>query len=311
MYMNIRRTDAKTEKAFRAFIDHQLHLTRRYKTIEALRLQPPACDAMICGSDQLWNPDVLDYCFDPAYFLDFGSSDIPHVAYAVSLGRGFTDEELKQVKQLSQRLTAISLRENDPKTIEAMGKDVHICLDPTLLLDAVDYGAAESASGEKEPYIFVYGFEDNEDIHQAVALARKKYGCTIINGSSHRIHLQGEVKCRNSYGPDTFLTLIRDAQCVVTNSFHGTAFSVVYKKDFITVAHTTRSARMTELLSKLAIDNRLWNSPTFNFDGEPDFVRAYERLERLRKHSGEYLEMAIHGKCGEAIPHHVEDAMVD
>ena len=262
--LNIKQTDKKKEVLFSSFIYKYLHLTKRYTSIKQLRAASPDADAYITGSDQLWNPDLLDFCFDPAYFLDFGDDTISRTAYAVSTGRVLNQKENRQLQSLCSRLTAISLREYRKETVDAIGRDVHITIDPTLLLTQEAYAAYEAPKFIEEPYIFIYGFENTEDVHKAVDLAEKKYKCRIVNGSPNRIHLNGNVENLPNYGPDQFLTLIKNAECVVTNSFHGTAFSIIYKRDFISVVHSTRGNRMTELLKKLGLDDRLFGDPTFS-----------------------------------------------
>ena len=85
----------------------------------------------------------------------------------------------------------------------------------------------------------------------AVEEAVNKYKCRIISGSPKWLRLSGDVKTVSGYGPDRFLSLIKNSECVITNSFHGTAFSIIYQKDFITVPHSTRGKRMEDLLQKL------------------------------------------------------------
>lgn len=293
-----------TAHLFRAFMEKNLRLTKKYTTLRALQADPPKADAYVTGSDQLWNPDLLDRAFDPAYFLRFGRADVPRVAYAVSTGKTLTEEECAQLHDLGAELTAVSIREYNRDVIDQLGKDVHICIDPTLLLDAADYAGVEGKQTESGPYIFVYGFEDTEEIHQAVKQAQEKYRCPVVNGCPHRIHLPQDARKMRDYGPDQFLTLVKNASCVVTNSFHGTAFSVVYRKDFITVVHRTRGGRMTELLGKLGLDGRIFGSERFSFEGLPDHDAAREKLAALRACSAEYLLEAVAGKKGEEIPHH-------
>ena len=295
LYMNYKHTDREVERLFADFTNKNLHETEIYTSLKGLKKNPPKLDAYVSGSDQLWGPDLLNLEFDPAYFLNFGEA-LPKITYAVSTGRDLTSEELSKLRGLSEDLTAVSLREYNESTIKAVGKDVHICIDPTLLLDASDYANVENKLLESDSYIFVYGFETNEDIKQAIGIASKKYECKIINGSPNRIKLDGDIVELRDYGPDRFLSLIKNAQCVVTNSFHGTAFSIIYKKEFITVAHSTRGRRMVELLNKVELNYRLWGDSQFSIEKCIDWEAAYEKLSILRKGSSEYLLSAIEGK---------------
>lgn len=301
--MNIKQPDAGKLDEFEKFVHKNLSLTERYTSLNQLKENPPIADAYISGSDQLWNPELLNQEYDNAYFLDFGKEDTARVSYAVSMGKIQDSMSLKKLKGCCENLTAISLREYDKEAINAIGHDVHICIDPTLLLNAEDYEAAESKVKENAPYIFVYGFENTAGIHDALEVAKGKYACKVINGCPHRIKLGDSAQKLRDYGPDRFLTLVKNAECVVTNSFHGTAFSIIYHKDFITVTHSTRGGRMTSLLYHLGLTSRLWGCENFDFSGTPNFEEVEKRRTVLRKYSCEFLLEAINGKSGEEIPH--------
>lgn len=292
---NINHSDAEVVNEFNGFVNKNLHLTRRYRSLKDLKMNAPDFDAYITGSDQLWNPDILDQRMDPAYFLAFGKK-IPKVAYAVSLGRNLESQEMRELKELSKNLTAVSLREYNKEAVDAIGRDVHICLDPTLLLDSEDYAGYESGQKEEKPYIFVYGFEDTNAIQEAISSMCKTLKCRVINGSPHRIKLSGNVKNIHAYGPDRFLSFIRYAECVVTNSFHGTAFSIIYKKRFITVPHSTRGQRMIDLLEKLGLNQCLWNHPEFDGNKNIEWDKVYRKLKYFRQFSARYLLTSIEGK---------------
>ena len=304
--LNFKKDENKSLDKFDTFVRNNLPLTKRYVSLKQLKANPPVADVYISGSDQLWNPQLLDQVFDKAYFLDFGDNQTVRVSYAVSMGEIQETKYLNELKDYCKKFNSVSFREYDSKTVIATGRDVHICIDPTLLLEASDYEKLESKVVEKEPYIFVYGFEDTPEIHCAIDLAKTRYNCRIINGSPHRIFLERTENLRD-YGPDRFLTLVKEAKCIVTNSFHGTAFSIIYKKEFITVAHSTRGNRMVEILGKLGLNQRLWGSEEFSFDDTLDWGKIYNKLNILRQNSSGYLLSAIKGISGEEIPHWDEE----
>ena len=108
--MNAEGTDRRVAAAFRSFSDRHLHLTAPYPSLAALRRNPPSLDACLAGSDQLWNPELLDHDFDPAYFLDFGPDSLIRFSYAVSLGKPPSDMQLCQLGPLCERLDAVPFR---------------------------------------------------------------------------------------------------------------------------------------------------------------------------------------------------------
>ena len=308
MYWNLMGTHRTNSRVFNSFISDKLTCTSKYESYKELQKYPPQMDAYITGSDQLWNPDLLDHDFDEAYFLNFGSNDIRKISYAVSIGKKLSEDECRKINKLCEHLDAVSLRESSPELLKAIDRDVHICVDPTLLLNADDYTDIESEVVEKEPYVFVYGLETSDDIQQAVQQVRNMCGFRVINGSPSTVKLTDtNVINVSDYAPDRFLSFIKNAEFVVTNSFHGTVFSILYKKKFITVPHTTRGRRMIELLNKLGLTGVLWGSSEFSIDNGIDYDSAYSKLTELRRASAVYLEKALSGCRGEDIPHSIEE----
>ncbi len=301
--LNLKGEDKKVQREFEEFMLRNFNLTDKYTTFNELVKSPPQFDAYISGSDQLWNPELLDQEFDGAYFLEFGPQNIPRITYAVSMGKEQNEKIKSELKKHCENLTAVSLREYSESSIKATGRDVHICIDPTLLLDSCEYDRIAKPNEEKEPYIFVYGFETTAEILEAVKLAQDKYNVKIINGSPHRVKLNCECSSVREYAPDKFLSYIKNAECVVTNSFHASVFSIIYQKDFITVAHSTRGLRMHELLGKLGLNCRLWNSNEFNLDKTIEWKDVAENIIKYRTQSTQFLKLALSGVRGEEIPH--------
>ncbi|MBQ8248241.1 MAG: polysaccharide pyruvyl transferase family protein [Lachnospiraceae bacterium] len=290
--INIKKINKQTEHNFSCFINKHLNLTKQYKTLRALSANAPDFDIYISGSDQLWNPELLDGSLDPAYFLNFGSSKTRKITYAVSLKESLTEDEKKMMGKLCEGLDAISLRERNSAADEVLGGNYTTCIDPTFLLDCESYNDVISEEVEKEPYIFVYGFQTTNEIVEAVNTISKKLGIRVINGSPNKIRLVG-VEQAKDYGPDMFLSYIKNASFVVTNSFHGTAFSIIFKKQFVTIAHTTRGKRMKDILEKLGLSERLWKDSACDWEKEIDYTEADKKCACLKKHAYEYLEENI------------------
>lgn len=293
LYLNIIQSDKKVLECYSSFRNKYIVFTKEYKSLKALQEDPPELDAYICGSDQLWNPELLEQAFDKAYFLDFGPPSVRRVSYAVSTGTHLSDKELEQLHLLCEKLDAVSLREYDEKTINAIGREVSICIDPTFFLTVEDYKNIERDGKTDVPYIFVYGFETNSEIINAIEEAKEKYHCMVINGSPGRVNYKGDALNISEYGPDEFLGYISHAECIVTNSFHATTFSIIYQKRFITVPHSTRSMRMVSLLDRLGLNACLYHHPCFDIDSNIDYENVNNRIEEWRTYSIQYLNKAI------------------
>ena len=282
--------EAVMEAKFGAFTNKNLNQTARYSSLAALRKNPPQLDAYISGSDQLWNPELLDQSLDAAYFLDFGGDNVKKITYAISPKESYSEKEKAQIKELCESLDAVCIREENACIAEMLDEPYTVCVDPTLLLNEEDYAPLESERLEKEPYIFVYGFETSEAINDAVRIISESLGAKVINGSPERIMLSLDCKRVRNYSPDNFLSYIKHAEFVVTSSFHGTAFSLIYKKQFAVVPHTTRGRRMTELLGKLGLESRLWLNGGCDWQSRIDYTLPYENLQKLRDKAQSYLE---------------------
>ena len=289
----IKAPDQLREENFDRFVSKHLIQTECFSSLARLRKAAPKMDAYISGSDQLWNPDLLDGSMDPAYFLDFGGDEVKRITYAVSLKQGYNDQEKIAIKKMCERIDFLSTREHSETLDEVLDRSYHVCVDPTLLLDQEDYRPLESENSEKEPYIFVYGFETSDGICEAVKLISEELGLRVINGSPDKIKLGAGITTAENYAPDQFLSYIKNAEFVVTNSFHGTAFSIIYGKQFVTVPHSTRGKRMIELLHKLGLSGRLWGEESFSWKTPVDHDTAREKMAQLRAESLDYLKGSL------------------
>lgn len=290
---SVKQTDKGRFVLFNNFTEKYLNQTRKYTSIQQLRKNPPEDDLYISGSDQLWNPMLLDFSFDEAYFLKFGDQKVKRVTYAVSLKEKYTEEEKANLVSLSQELNQICIREHNLEYEKLVNKPVDVCVDPTLLLDSSAYREVEAGRLVQEPYVFVYGFESSEELDKAVKETSEKLGLKVINGSPNRIRLSGGCDTVFNYGPSEFLSYIKYADFVVTNSFHGTAFSIIYHKQFEVVPHSTRGRRMTELLQKLDLSNRIWSETRCNCEDIIDYTFVEEKRENLMNCAYEYFQRSF------------------
>ena len=287
---SVKKTDKKRAELFSDFDRQYLHLSDKYGSLAALKKDPPKADAYVSGSDQLWNPDFLDNRFDAAYFLCFGEKPVKKLTYAVSLKEHYTEEEKAELKKLSAGIDALCIREENVDFERTVNRQVTVCIDPTLLVDAAAFSEAEADRLVPEPYLFVYGLENSEALDEAVKTIATELKLKVVNGTPHRTRLTFPCAKTFHYGPRQFLSYVKHADYVVTNSFHGTAFSVIYKKRFSVIAHTTRGKRMTELLRKLGLSDRIYGSRQDAWKQEIDYDAAYEKLSRLRQVTDTYFE---------------------
>lgn len=230
-------------------------------------------DAYLCGSDQIWNEKLTGGRLDPAYFLTFAPPDVPRIAYAGSTGSGEFANEQDAAKWL-KGLSALSVREAALKpTVERLsGKPAVHVVDPTLL--PVDYSLF-SRSG-RGGYLLLYALQASSHIYDNARRLQKLTGLPMINLGTHINPWKhpGRQVCGS---PARYLELFANAEVVITNSFHGTVFSTIFKRPFFScslVGHMkARNPRITGVLEPLGLEDR--------FIPEGEMVSA-DRLEKAR-----------------------------
>lgn len=284
---NLRRRDA-----FRAFWKNSFNLTERtysYSNEDELADLIGQFDAFVCGSDQIWNLDCTRGVVPP-FFLSF-AGDCRRVAYAPSLAHTSFSENFfdrKKVAGLLGKFDFLSVREEEtvPLFQPLVHKKIEVVLDPTLLFNANEY---ESMLGPSpaDDYIFVYLLRECPELVASAKRLAGKSGKKVYYIADQRLGIKDAIDCFG-VGPDVFVSLIAHASTVLTNSFHATVFSVLYKREFQSFAMDASGARMRDLLEKLGISERLRDpfAPV-------DWDSLQDRLDILRNSSWDYLREAL------------------
>ena len=293
----------RIRRLFDQFVKHNLNLTRRYSTKENLKQVPPKADIYITGSDQVWNNDYNGNN-DYSYFLDFVSGNAKRIAYAASFGKEEIAEAeyMDNIKPLLQRFDAISVRENDARNI--LGKmeinATHV-VDPVFLFTKQQWTAFGTEIAKEERYTLIYVMDGlyGELLDYAQKI-KEETGNKIYVVSFTKIADKRIDKCFYHANPKDFVGLISKADAVVTNSFHGTAFSVLYQKNFITIGKEKYNSRMLSLLEKLSLRKHF--IPTGKNCGIEEIKCAIEReeigevenkLQRWIAESKEFIQTAL------------------
>lgn len=223
-------------------------------------------DLFIAGSDQVWN--ILCPDADDAYYLNFVYDSKKKIAYAPSFGATSIKESSKHVDRYKDFLVCfdhISIRENNgAKWIkELIGKDVPVLLDPTMLLEKIDYlNLLKEEKKLEEKYIFYYAFNYSDEVNFIVQTIGNKLNLPI-----YILDVKNWVKKGRKYGfilskqsgPITFLNLLLNAELVLTTSFHGSVFSILGEKKFWFIdssMHNKNDDRAETLLNMFGLENR-------------------------------------------------------
>lgn len=260
-------------------------------------------DAFICGSDQIWSP----LCYDNKYFLDFVENTNKMIAYAPSIGSNKIENPYvcERMKNLISRFNHLSIREMQGAKIikELTGQDAKVVLDPTLLLNSDEW---DSHISEREPekiqgeYIICYFLgEANKYMNYVKELSEKTSVPYFVIPVTKKQKNAGNC-VPFEVGPSEFVSLIKNAKHVVTDSFHGTAFSVNYNvpfsvfKRFKDDSSENQNSRIYSFLDILGLENRLIDYKKSVGDVlECDFSDANDRLAKKREESLQYLKNAL------------------
>lgn len=251
--------------------------------------------AFITGSDQVWSPTCVG--FDSAYFLTFARPEQKY-SYAASIAVKKYPENLKD--EFTRRISdfqGYSVREKSGAQIvrELTGKTACVNIDPTLLLNSQSWDRI-AADEKREPYIFLFNvLKPNKLIEYAISLAEKK-GLKILYLNNRQPVKHELIEYLNPVTADKFIGLIKNAEYVCTNSFHGNAFSVIYGKKFVVETETAASTniRSQELLEYLGLGDRILSSThTPDIDAEYDIDSVQKLLDEERKKSAEYLSALV------------------
>lgn len=268
----VKRIPAAMERQKRTEEFRRNHLrlsARKYFDAKTLHSDPPLYDAYITGSDQVWNPSIHNN--DSSYFLTFAPPGKKRISYAASFGvsqiqdRFFSDYE-KWLKQIHY----LSTREFEGKQIieQLTGRDAEIVLDPTLLLGQEQWRRIAVPYESSKPYILCYYMPGDKEVNKGITeLARQVSTLTgwgaICIGQKEYTRLHPWRRSIFDAGPAEFLGLFQNASFVVTNSFHGTAVSISYRKPFLVPINQelppekALSSRITTLIKTLKLEHRL------------------------------------------------------
>ena len=288
--------DAERKKKFSEFSDKYLPVSKKAYTENDLKTANQSYDKFITGSDQVWNYAVAD--FDKAYFLDFVTDSKKKLSYAASFGFDKIPEDKEtDYYNLLNDFNHISVREASAVDIvkDLASKDATQVLDPVFLLSADDWNKLTEKDEPKEKYILIYAFCVTENILKKAqelsnATGYKIYGITFIIKP-----LKG-LKQINAVGPLDFLNLIKNAEFVVTNSFHGTAFSIIYNKKFFVEYYKLDvciNARFDSILGITGLENRCISNFDTGLLDTIDYDAVNEKLDEERKKSYDFLKKVI------------------
>ena len=251
-------------------------------------------DYWICGSDQIWNTDIT-HGFNKGFFLDFNTTG-KKISYAVSMGIPSLEEKYEEeFKKAVNSLDCISVREESLKEYveKFTDKEIKRVIDPTLLLNPEDYDEIIEENPIVGKYLLIYALGPDDRLTKIAQKIAKEKNLEIVELNDCKVSNYFCKQISNA-GPEEFLSLIKNADAVVTNSFHGTIFSILFKRDFYTITRLNRNSRMENILNIVDMRDRLIdNVEDLSKVKNQDFEKAFENIQKVRESSIEFLKSAL------------------
>lgn len=288
------------KQKFKQFRDRELHLSERYETYDELKTANLEADIFFCGSDQIWNSNNSS-CKDPAYFLGFVDDKRKRNSYAASgnMHLPLADDILNYSIPMINELNHISMRE-DPTIANIQPyvkkKITHVC-DPVFLLSDrqwYELAAHGKSFQKKQSFVLIYPMGGGVEavIQKGYELAQRVgiplYCITSSQRKDKRINKYFNID------PYTFLNLIINADYLITNSFHGTAFGIIFRKKFWALAAEGSNQRLTSILSICGLEDRQISIDTdIRKFCDIDYNQAHKKLNEFIMSSKEYINNTV------------------
>lgn len=294
--------------AFDSFdVNFEGHLSEVYPSYENLCEEcGKRYDRVITCSDQLWSPSALGSGF---YNLMFVPQDTLKISWASSFGvSNIPKSQLKQTKEYLNRIEYISMRENRGAEIvrELTGREVPVLMDPVFVFDKADWEKMVPRSQVyDEPYIFCYFLGDNPEHRKLAVQAAAKLNLKIVTIR----HLDRFIAADENFGdfapydvgPEKFLNILRHAEYVFTDSFHGTAFSVLEEKEFVVFnryldkSSNSKNSRIESVCRNLGLQDRRCTADNLDIakilSNPIDYGRVKPLVEKYRESTLDYLQI--------------------
>ncbi len=283
---------------FRRFISMYLNLT--HKVVRGSQIS--GYDYIIIGSDQVWNIYFTGGTFDEFYWGNFIHSGSKLFSYAASASENFEETfEKPECAKYLKNFSHIGVREEVlAKKISSfqLGILIRKVLDPTLLVNSSIFNLFFTQRPYHRKYLLVYQVlrpKNNVLLNLARRIAKEK-GLEIVEIASY-LSMNKSLLSKNylkDKSPDQFVNLFYHADFVITTSFHGTAFSIIFKKDFLVYSIDNKTdERARELLSNVGLQDRMISSFNFYPKGQIDWLSVELKLDSLREESNLFIKEAM------------------
>lgn len=281
----------------RKFIKERIHLTPlSYYSYEEILNNIPEADIYITGSDQVWN-SVWNNGIEKPYFLEYAPEGKRRVAFAASIGReSLDDDETEETTTLLRKYKYISMREKSGvDLLKSLGIDSTLILDPTLMMSGEEWREIAKPIKQNRPFLLIYQLNPNFEMDEYAIKLAKKYDWEILRVSYGYSGRQKAGKCLVCPAVENLLWCLDNAACVLTDSFHATAFSLNLSTDFISILPARFGTRISSILELTGTVHRLLK--IYDDLDIADKTINHEKVQEIlidrRKAGMEFLQTAL------------------
>ncbi len=290
----------KRYKKFKQFEDKYMNISKIGYTQESLEKAKLNYDVIICESDVIWSPGFFGGKFDKSFFLALDSmKEMKRIAYAPSMSDGdLSDKQKRELCELLEYLDYISCRESYEKKIleKCTNKTVTHVLDPVMLIDAEDY---DEITGERiidKHYLLLYlPMDDNISLRKQASVYASKNNLQIMEiNTKLKTSISGVDICFGTAGIQEFLSAIKYADVVFTNSFHAICFSIIFHVEFYAFSRTN-AGKVKDICDTLKLKDRFFEDNVFRESNFIDYNSVMEELKKMRNISKNWIDKALRG----------------
>ena len=299
----LKRENEKKKRAFSKFREQYINISEQsYYSFDDLKSTELPYSAVIVGSDQVWNPVTTGNNLK-VYGLSFLCQGVRRIAYAPSIGLGTLNESQKNaLNENVGELDFYSCREYTGSELleSVLGRHIEHVLDPTFLLDRKEWKKVEKEINTPEKYVLAYLLGSMSYERELALKISKKYGAKllIVRESPKDMFSKHGI---GGLGPDELLYLIDHAEYVVTDSFHGTALSIILRKNFLCCKRrgynkaTSYASRLNNLLHTLNLESAQADENNWRekLNSKVDYIHVEEKLQEMINKSNSYLDSAL------------------
>ncbi len=251
-------------------------------------------EKIIVGSDQVWNPVVTGHDFN--FYLAFCKDSRKKISYAASFGySSISVEEQRVVKTELEKFSNISVREQAGVEIvkNLTGRNAALVLDPTLLVQSDYLRSLLKPANLRKKFVLFFCIKPSASLYQKATLYAQKYGFELVTvGGRIADHFNPSMHPAFGVGPSEFLGLVDEAECVFTNSFHGTAISIALHREFYVEFSSDTNSRLDNLTKILGLEDRVIQDKEL-VAKEINYSEVDNKLKNYRELSYDFLKRAL------------------